>query len=278
MTKKLLKIELHRVFKNKMTYVALMIACGISIFHVLHNNVSGVKIWIEMALNLKSDMQYPYYLYDLWICGNTYNLEGFLYFMILPILAVIPHSISFYADKENGYVKQIYTRVGRKSYLAAKFGAVFLTGGLVVTIPLILNLAICGMLLPALQPQQLAGMAINTSVLWFQIYETHPLLYTIIYLIIDFIFAGLVATLPLFFSFFTEKKFIILLMPFLMHIFIYSICMMSGIPNAVQYSPVYCIFAGIGCRTVWLLVIYGIGYFMLGGVLYWKIAKKEDIF
>lgn len=275
---KLLRIELQRVFRNKATYVVFIIACSISLLHVFHNVVPRVEAWNEMALNLKSDMQYPYHLFGEWICGNSYNLEGFLYFMILPLLAVLPHSLSFCVDKENGYIKQMYMRLDRGYYLAAKFGAVFLTGGLVVVLPLVLNLAVCAALLPALKPQGLAGTFINASVLWSGIYESHPLLYVAIYLFIDFMLGGLIAGLPLFFSFFTEKKFIVLLMPFIMHIFIYSACMMTGFPNAVQYSPVYFTFASIGCPSGWLFVIYGVGYFLMGGLLYWIMGKREDIF
>lgn len=278
MTGKLLRLELKRGLRNKTTYLALIIGCGISLIHVVHNIIPYADIWNQMSLNLKSDMQYPYYLFAQWMCGNSYNLEGFLYFMILPLLAVMPNSLSFYADKESGYIKQIYTRLGRESYLTAKFGAVFCTGGVIIVLPLILNLAVCAMFLPALYPQTLAGTFINASVLWYHIYEIHPILYNAIYLFIDFILGGLIATLPLFFSFFTEKKFMILLMPFIMHIFIYSVCMMTTDPKAVQFSPVYFAFAAIGCSSIWLLVIYGIGYFLMGGILYWIIGKREDIF
>lgn len=275
---KLFKIEFQRGVRNKSTYIALMIACSICVIHVFHNVLPNASIWNAMALNLKSDMQYPYHLYGEWICGNSYNMEGFLYFMVLPLLAVVPHSLSFCIDKENGYIKQVYTRLGRGKYLAAKFLVVFITGGVIVVLPLLLNLAFCAMFLPALLPQNLAGTFINASVFWFQVYETHPLVYVMIYLLIDFIFAGLMAVLPLFFSFFTDKKFIILLMPFIMHIFIYSVCMMTAIPTAVQYSPVYFTFAAIGCPTGWLFLIYGMVYFLMGGVLYWIIGKREDVF
>lgn len=278
MTGKLLKSELKRVLRSRMTYIVLFIGCAISIIHVFHNIAPYIKSWNYMALHLKSDMQYPFHLFGEWICGNTYNLEGFLYFILLPLLVVMPHSLSFFSDKENGYVKQVYTRVGRKPYLAAKFGAVFIAGGLVAVIPLLLNLALCAALLPALHPQNLAGALINTSVLWYHIYELHPLIYELLFMVVDFVFAGLVASLPLFFSFLTEKRFTILLMPFIIHIFIYSVCMMTGFPKAVQYSPVYFTFAGIGCPSVWLFVIYGLAYFALGGVLFWVIGRKEDIY
>ena len=278
MRRKLLSIEMRRAFLNRRTFIALLIGCGISILHVFQYLVGRTKIWNEMSLNLKGDLQYPVHVFKNWICGNTYNLEGFLYFMILPLLVVLPHSLSFYEDKKNGYIRQVYLRSGREAYLSAKFLSVFLAGGTVFVLPLLLNFGICSALLPALPPQNLDGSFINTSVLWYQLYENIPVLYVLLFMVIDFVYAGLVAALPLFLSFFSEKKITILLLPFLMQVFIYSVCMMTAIPDAVEYSPVYLIFAGNGCRSGWVLAVYGLAYFVMGGVLYWLIGKREDVF
>lgn len=206
MTGKLLKIELKRALKNRAAYIAFLVACAINLIHIFHNIIPNLEMWNWTASNLKSDMQYPYFLFQEWICGNSYNLEGFLYFMILPLLAVLPHSLSFYTDKENGYIRQMYIRFSREKYLFAKFAAVFIAGGSVIVVPLILNFAVCAMMFPALYPQQLAGTFINASVLWFHIYETKPILYVGIYLLIDFLFAGLVAALPLFLAFLQKRN------------------------------------------------------------------------
>lgn len=275
---RLLKLEIHRAFTGPGMRVSLGAGLLISIMHIFHIILPKASIWSESVLYFKSAMQYPLSLYQEWICGNTYNPEGFLYFLLLPLLAVLPHSISFFQDRESGYIRQVYMRTERIRYLAAKSAAAFLAGGFAVTAPLLLNFMICAMFLPALPLQGLCGTFINTSVLWYQIFSAYPAVYVLIFLAVDFIFAGLVACLPFFFSFYSEKKYIILLMPFVMHLFIYAVCMMSGLPDAVHYSPAYIIFAGIGCPSALALISYIVVYGILGGALFWKIGKKEDIF
>ena len=278
MRRKVLKIELRRAFFNRRMAASFMIGCGISILLIFHYLLRYVAQWNEMAFELKGRLEYPAHVFNHWICGNTYNLEGFLYFVILPLLAVLPHSLSFYEDRKNGYIRQVYTRSDREIYLVAKYVSVFLAGGAAVVLPLLVNLCICMTLLPGLPPQNAAGTLINASVLWYTLYEKVPILYVLLFLIIDFIFAGLVAGLPLFLSFYSERKSVILLMPFILHIFIYSVCMMTALPSAVEYAPVYFTFAGIGCPSGWLLVGYGLAYFAIGGVLYWLVGKREDVF
>lgn len=278
MTKKLFLQEFGLAIRNRRMAVSVFLGCLISVVHVFHNIIPRVSAWRYMALHPKSEMQYPCHLFYEWMCGNTYNLEGFLYFMIFPLLSVFPYSVSFFENKEKGYISQIYIRAKRTDYLKAKIGAVFLTGGIAVTLPLLLNFLICASLLPALYPQNLAGTFINASVLWYRVYESHPVIYVFIFLGIDFVIAGLVACLSLFFSFYSDKKYVILLMPFIIHIFIYAVCMMSGIPGAVDYAPTYFFFAGTGCPSGWWLAAYMIVYFSLGAAAFWKIGKSEDIF
>lgn len=276
--KKILKIECKRAFLNIRFWMSLLLGCGISLIHILHNVAPYAKTWNESILYQKTPMQYPTHVFEQWMCGNSYNLEGFLFFMIFPLLVVFPYSLSFLEDKRSGYVRQIYTRSERDDYLRAKFLSVFWTGGCVMVIPLVLNFAVCAAYVPALLPQNAAGTLINTSVLWYTLYETHPLLYVLLYLVIDFIAGGLTAVLPLFFSFFSDKKPMVLLMPFIIHIFTYSVCMMTGKAAAVMYSPTYFLFAGGGCPNGWLLVIYVGVYLGLGGLAYWKIGNTEDVF
>lgn len=269
------KIEWKRAFMNRKTVVTLVIGCVIAVVHMFH--ILPMIISVNSA-PVKSNMQYPINLFTGWLGGDPSSLEGLLYYILIPILAVLPYSISYLEDKETGYVKQIYTRDQRMGYLKAKFLSVFCVGGTVCVVPLILNLMLCATILPALYPQNLAGTFINANVLWFGIHETHPLLYAMIFILIDFIYAGFMAVLPLVFSFFSTKKFVILLMPFVIHIFTYSLSMMLPMSDSVEYSPIIFLRPANGCPTLWLLLGYGLLFFIVGGLLFWKMGKEEDIF
>ena len=108
------KIEWKRAFMNRKTAIALAIGCVIAVIHMFRMLPMVIS---SNAAPVKSDMQYPMNLFTGWLGGDASSLEGLLYYILIPILAVLPSSISFLEDKENGYVKQIYTRDQRMDYL-----------------------------------------------------------------------------------------------------------------------------------------------------------------
>lgn len=269
-------MELKRAMCNRRTMVSLLLGCMISLLHVVRNLIGKVEFWNMESLFTENSYVYPSTVFNEWMGGNTYNLEGFFYFMVFPILVALPFAMSYFEDMTQGVVKQIYTRVKRGTYLRAKYAAVFLSAGTVFVVPLILNFLICMTLLPSLNPEPLSAKGmIYSAVLWYEIYETHPFVYELIFLGIDFVFAGCLATVSLLAALFTEKKIVALITPFILHVFAYSVCMMTGAPNGVMYAPTYFLFAGAGCVTWWLFVVYGFFFlFCAGG--YYIIGKKTD--
>lgn len=275
--KKVIQVEMRRAFESRTTKAALIIGMLISIFHIFHNFGPLIESMKHLEYFLNRGVTYPIQVFDEWICGNTYNLEGFLYFMILPIIAVLPYGDSYYNDLNSGFLINIYARCKRSDYLVAKYIAVFVSAGTVFVIPLILNMAAASTLLPSLRPQNIAGTFINTSVIWYTIYENHPYIYVLLYLVIDFIFAGLIACLALTISFYTEKRLIVLISPFIIYVFIYSLCGMAGDPKLMGYSPTYFLFAGYGSASEGIFILFGLFFFLTGGIWFFLKGKKTDI-
>lgn len=268
----IIRVELRRAFTGKSTKAALILGTLICIIHIFHNLGPAVNSIKYLDAFLKKGIIYPIQVFETWICGNTYNLEGFLYFMILPILAVLPYGDSYFTDSSSGFLVNIYARCKRRDYLLAKYIAVFTVAGTVFVSPLLLNLALCSALLPSLLPQVIANSNIDTAHIWFQLYAIHPYVYIFLYLLLDFIFAGLTACLALTASLYTEKRLVVLMAPFIIHIFIYSVCGMLS-PKAMGYAPTYFLLAGSGAYSGWVFVFYGLAYFLIGGV--WFLYKGQ---
>lgn len=271
----MLCVELRRAFSEKSTKVAFIMGTVICIIHIFHNLGPPIESMKVLNYFLKKGIVYPIQVFETWICGNSYNLEGFLYFMILPILAVLPYGDSYFTDASSGFLVNIYARCKRRDYLKAKYIAVFTVAGTVFVVPLILNLAICSDLLPSLLPQVIANSNIYTAQIWFQLYATYPYVYIFLYLLIDFIFAGLTACLALATSLYTEKRLVVLIAPFIVHIFIYSVCGMLG-PKAMGYAPTYFLFSGFGASSIWIFVVYGLAYFLVGGICFFHKGRVQD--
>lgn len=209
-----------------------------------------LQVVLPKAMNIQNDiylnnpMRHPGYLFSRWIGGALMGAQPFLYYLLIPILAVLPYADSFYQDEKSGYAKSILSRTDKKYYYTAKYTSVFLSGGSAVVIPLLINLGASALLLPALRPQvSTSFFAINASSMWGDLFYSHPFLYVFLFLAIDFVFSGFLATIALIVSFFVEHRFIVLFSPFLVYLFFYSLFTFLGLDSWV---PIYFLKPGSG--------------------------------
>ncbi len=160
--------------------------------------------------------KYPPSLYQYWIGVEFRSLQNTLYFMLTLILAALPFADSYFCDKR-GYIKQIVTRVSRKRYLSAKYLAVFLSGGLAFSVPLIVNFIAVACICPALSPQASTGtFATYENGFLSLLFISHPLVYCAFYTVYDFLIAGLFATVSLTAALFIKNRFAVLASPFIL--------------------------------------------------------------
>lgn len=222
--KKCLKIELSRSFTNWAFYITLGIGLVIAIWHYFQNVLPCVP-YLDEYLSEKGFNLYPHSVYNKWMGGEAESFQPFLYFLLLPVLSVLPFAGTFFSDYHSGFVKSFFVRTKRIHYYFAKAVAVFLSAGVAVTLPLVVNFALTAMTLPALIPQSGAGtfpvFAVN---LFAEIYYTRPMLYTAIYVLLIFIFSGLLPSIALTLSYVVENKFVVMLAPFILCLFLHSIC------------------------------------------------------
>ncbi len=258
------KLELCRAFKNKRFYFALCLGLLIVVLHLV--------LWLPNSIFANKNIinGFPTSTYFVWICGNTISWQGYLYFVMLPLLATIPYGYSMFEDRKSAFMKQIITRCGKKDYYKAKFIAVFLSGGTVVIIPLIMNLLITMMFLPSFCPDPSEGLyGIGNSTMLSGLFYSHPNIYIGIYIIIDFIYAGLFASISILVSELTEHKFVVEIAPLFIYMFIDSI---FGLNEKDCFQPVYFLtgsFYAIKWYAVFggmlILAIITIGYIFLKG-------------
>ncbi|MFD2655603.1 hypothetical protein [Gracilibacillus thailandensis] len=110
----------------------------------------------------------------------------------------------------------IVTRSNKWQYFLTKYIATFTAGGVVILLPLILNFIVVALFVPAISPTQLNPYVYGVEIgaIWSSLFYTHPLVYTILYLLLDFTFGGLFATISLAISFFIKNRIAIILIPF----------------------------------------------------------------
>ena len=91
--------------------------------------------------------------YNYWIGGESETLAYSAFYTLLPLFAILPHSLSCLQEKKSSYANQMIVRVGRQPYYLSKgivcFSAAFIT----IVIPLILNFAVTAAFIPSTVPQ-----------------------------------------------------------------------------------------------------------------------------
>lgn len=266
--------ELRRAFKGKGMLLALAIGCTISISHVIQCQIPAYHLNQIMRFDKPG---YPFNVSEMWIEGNSFDMQGFLYFYVMPLIAALPFGTSYFTDQKDGYLKGIYMRVSRKRYLSAKYTATFLSGGMAVVLPLILNLMCCMVLLPNLVAQTpMAHNGISGRNLFYEIYYTNPLVYILIFLCLDFVLAGLFACIALSCTFLSDYKIIIAIAPFFVQLTIHVLC--GVIIEMPQWSSVFFTRSGFGLENLMIPLVYiVVGGLLTAGVFLYK-GEREDVF
>lgn len=230
--KNMVKIEIRRAFCNKSFFISIFIGVLITGSQIFTWALPSSK-WLDNYLLGKGE--YPVSLFNTWIgaTGQTFQLT--LFFMVLPILACIPYSGSCFVDHECGYQMHILTKSGKYHYYAAKCTAVYLSGGIAVLIPLVVNLIATAMIVPALIPEASSRtFPIFEHSMWSGLFYTHPFYYTAGYFLLIFLYAGLFALWGILASFYLKNKYMVLLLPFIIYALAGFILSYTG---NYKYSP-----------------------------------------
>lgn len=212
----MLQIELKRAFKRKTFLISLLV---VTLLCIVDNVVSNYN-WIIMPYN-----SYPYFFEDYIKLGIVTSYQCFTFFhftplasilfTLMPILVAISYSDSYLEDLNSGFLKNILARCSKRKYLQSKFLANFIISGITVSIPLLINLLILITTQSSIKPEKMSTTTLLNGSLNLDMYLNHPMLYTLMWIFIFFIFAGVISSIALSFSIVIRNKFIVLIAPFI---------------------------------------------------------------
>ncbi len=233
----IIKFELHRAFHNRMFVIALTIGCVITLAHVFITTVPEFLGQSEARELYGSKNAYPLSLFNSWIGGGSSDLEINLYFLLLPLLICIPHADTFFSDRSSSYLRNIALRSELKGYFAAKIISIFLSAGCVAVIPLVLNLAVVAMIVPAFQPIPATGMfTISELSMMDTLFYQEPFIYLLLFLTLIFMLSGLLSLLVIPFSYIIANKTLVMLSPFALCAFL-DFLLILGSFELATFSP-----------------------------------------
>lgn len=258
----LLKNELKRMFLEKEFIITLLIGCGISIWH-FYQYVYKMQLF---------ELDVPDNLYVCWMGAGAYHMQSYWYYMIFPLLAVLPYVGSYFDDLRTGYVKSVLLRCNRKAYFGVKGIVTFLSGGISVTIPLLLNLILTATMRPALKPDPFVAIGPMTYCMGSEFYYTHPLLYTVLYLLFDFIAGGMIAVGAMLLCSRVNYKFLAFIIPY--GIFYFLQCM-GTIFDTNDFSPNAFLIPGVGIKGIGSIIMVA-AYIGIVLIVYIRKGKKYE--
>ncbi len=197
------------------------------------------KYWINPDGSMNKDPLIPVStLYKAWLGGNRSPFSlGFYY--LLPLLSTLPFSWSLASEKVSGYRKQIIVRCGRMKYYFAKGLSAFASGSLAVLIPLIINYIIVACFVPARlpDPHYCIYYGVDMQSFCSMLFYTRPLLYDIMIILIDSVFAGLWAVFCLSLGFFVKRSATVIIVPYIALLVYAFIVRLFGNTLHLELSP-----------------------------------------
>lgn len=283
-------VELKKAFRSKLfislfitAVVLAVISAAHSIYIDMRMRANMDRFWLQPNGLYEEDPVFAIStIYNSWMGGEVGYWSTILFFYLLPLFSALSFGASIHSEITSGYIKSIMPKCGRGQYYASKYIVGFLCAGFTVVIPLLINLLIVACFIPARTPDPILAeyYAITESYMWSNIYYTNPLAYTALYLVVDFIYAGLFCWLSLTLSLFIRKVLVVLFAPFfVMLILQYVLLLLSAYRFYIDLSPFSFLRAAFSTNItngyVILIEAMLLFLFSLFGVLY---KVKKDVF
>lgn len=283
--KRLLKYEMNRAFVNPWFYLALVLGCGLAVACVAMSYNGFVN---GEAGKLAADEWLGFTVggcYGLWMGMGANEAElRYVFFIVAPLLAVMPYAWSYRNDLVDGTANQIAARATKGSCLLARSAAVFLSAFAVIAVPYLLNLSILACLVPAYTPDiaEVLSLAVESPSVWSELLYTKPLLYVLITVCANAALCGLWALVVLGISTRIDNRVVLLVLPYVVLLVwnyygdsaVFQVLNMGGI--CLSLIPTLdCVGLYSLTRTAMTYVIQAGAMLLVWAILLWRQRRRD---
>jgi hypothetical protein len=232
MFKNELLIEFKRAIYNKKFWCCIMLAITLALLHYFQ------VVYPEFKTNnreIYAKNLYPVSTFEIWM-GARGGLQSTIYYLMIPVLAILPYASSLFEDIKTGYIQNIIIRTSRKNFFLSKLIVSILVGGTLAVLPMVLNLYLTAMTVPSIKPEvtQKIFPAINMNCMFNELFYSRPYLYVGIYCLIIFAFASIFVVFCLMLAFYANNYIEVIIFHFLVYIFLDFVFEFLGKSN---FSP-----------------------------------------
>lgn len=277
-----LRAELWKATHNKMFFLSL----AVGLFLALADSYLSSLTVNELHQSTLEMLERGYgtgghagfSLFVLWMPINGFQITTTYFFLIWPALAAIPYGWSYCQERRSGVIQQIATRSNKRTYFNAKFLAVFISGGLAVMLPILINLLVDALICPYALPILGIVPVFNGNFL-SALYYTNPWIYAICWCIMEFLFGGAAACLCFVVGSMLKFQVMTILVPLVLLTVFDRLSVPLFHSTNLTVSPLQMVAAASANITPgWVLftalgIMLGISY--VAG--YWQVVKHEAI-
>jgi hypothetical protein len=231
MLKNAIKLECRKAICNPFFFLALVIGAFLTLFSLAPMAESFTQDMeqhrqFSEEFGMRNPLMQMETLFNHWIGGEGSTAGATNYFFLFPLLISIPYGWSYCSERYSGYIKNMVIRTGKTQYYVAKYTALFLSGGLAMTLPLLFNFLLAAMIFPAVtpDPSYLTAYGISGSSFLSMLFYGKPFLYVVMYLLVDFVLCGLIACLCFTVSDLVKKPIAVTLLPFFFLLAVHYFC------------------------------------------------------
>ncbi|MCD7732788.1 MAG: hypothetical protein LUH56_05045 [Oscillospiraceae bacterium] len=210
--KEALRLELRRLFSSKELYIAITIGLALVVWLFVHEVLESVRFAEEYALygdKISGYLYYPKTVFNSSIELEYDALPPILLYLLFPIIAAFPYAANYCRDKKSGYLKNLLVRIDRRDCFMAKYIVSFLSGFFVSGVILLASLGLTMLVFPMLIPEAVTqNYYVRSGNMWGELFYTMPMLYTLLYILIDMLWCGCMASFAMLISMFTRSAFL----------------------------------------------------------------------
>lgn len=184
--KNTIKTELWKAFHNRMFFLALAVGGAIVAMDALQN-IPKVQYYTEAILwdiargyGTGGSSGFCVAMLSMFYSGMNFTSRLIIY--LWPLMAAIPYGWSYLQERRSGVFNQIVSRAGARTYFAAKYVAVFCSGGAVISLTMLADLLVNALICPfaVLSPVDMSGIVTNGHFL-SGLFYTHPWAHALIW-------------------------------------------------------------------------------------------------
>lgn len=153
--KGLLRVEMRRALTNRWFAFSLVVLTALAVASAIPRILyvtSNLDVVVYPYLDTSYWYVSAYSSYRSWIAVNRMATPIEAFFILVPLLVLMGYSWSVASDHRSGYAEHLLARSSKSSWYSARYAAVFVSGGLLVALPMLVNFLLLALFTPSWQP------------------------------------------------------------------------------------------------------------------------------